>query len=37
MTDKPPCEEAMTDLTDEAVKALLDALAHRAAAKAVAG
>jgi len=27
----------MTDLTDESVKALLDALAHRAAAKAVAG
>ena len=24
MTDKPPCEEDMTDLTDEAVKALLD-------------
>jgi len=27
----------MTDFTDESVKALLDALAHRAAAKAVAG
>ncbi len=24
MTDKPPCEEDMTELTDEAVKALLD-------------